>query len=50
MVALPLSSEYAAVLLLLLATRPIFVFALRHFLLADLPHEVKEHLQTDYMD
>lgn len=37
--------KYAAVLLLLLAARPVFVFALRHFLLADLAHEVEEHLR-----
>lgn len=44
-VTLPL--KYAAALFLLLAARPVFVFALRHFLLADLPHKIEEHLRGD---
>lgn len=39
--------KYAAALLLILAARPVFVFALRHFLLADLAHEIEEHLRGD---
>lgn len=37
--------EYTAALFLFLAARPVFVFALRHLLLVDLPHQVKEHLR-----
>lgn len=37
--------KYAAVLFLLLAARPVFVFALGHFLLAHFPHEVEKHLR-----
>lgn len=39
--------EDAAALLLLLAARPVFVFALGHLLLAHLTHEVEEDLQAD---
>lgn len=37
--------KYAAGLFLLFAARSVFVFALGHFLLANLPHEVEEHLR-----
>lgn len=43
----PKPLEDAATLLLLLAARPVFVFALRHLLFADLAHEIEEDLQAE---
>lgn len=37
--------KYAAALFLLLAARPVSAYALGHLFLADLPHEVEEHLR-----
>lgn len=42
-----LALKYAAALLLLLPARAVLVFALRHLLLADLPHEIKEDLRAE---